>query len=236
MLRVDYGLMRYGRRELWIGAVALACVCRPAAAGMPSFVLTDLVRMRVEILSFFLVMLVGSAVGVRWIWNSLRKDFPKLPKMSFKGAAALTALWGMLFLLVLTMISGARELMTPGAWEPNGATYKLKDAGETTIEGRREKLKVLKAALWEYARGHDGRFPADVTDEAVPGWMWESGDLTRARFVYVAGRKVRDAGIVVIEPTVFPSPRLVLLGDGTITTMGDGEIESALRPAAGGGK
>jgi hypothetical protein len=30
-----------------------------------------------------------------------------------------------LFLLVLTMISGARELMTPGAWEKKGFTYQL---------------------------------------------------------------------------------------------------------------
>jgi hypothetical protein len=37
-------------------------------------------------------------------------------------------LWGLLFLLILTMISGARELMTPGAWEKHGSTYELKDA------------------------------------------------------------------------------------------------------------
>jgi hypothetical protein len=36
-------------------------------------------------------------------------------------------LWGLLFLLILTMISGARELMTPGAWEKHGSTYRLKD-------------------------------------------------------------------------------------------------------------
>jgi len=29
---------------------------------------------------------------------------------------------------VLTMISGARELMTPGAWEKDGAIYRLKGA------------------------------------------------------------------------------------------------------------
>ena len=29
--------------------------------------------------------------------------------------------------VVLAMISGARELMTPGAWEKHGATYRLKE-------------------------------------------------------------------------------------------------------------
>ena len=31
----------------------------------------------------------------------------------------------LLFVIVLTMISGARELLTPGAWEQNGGTYEL---------------------------------------------------------------------------------------------------------------
>ena len=35
--------------------------------------------------------------------------------------------WGSLFVLVLTMISGARELMTPGAWKKDGITYVLED-------------------------------------------------------------------------------------------------------------
>ena len=39
---------------------------------------------------------------------------------------AAVVLWGLLFMLVLTMISGARELLTPGAWEKKGATYQLK--------------------------------------------------------------------------------------------------------------
>ena len=30
--------------------------------------------------------------------------------------------------IVLTMISGARELMTPGAWERNGVTYRLSES------------------------------------------------------------------------------------------------------------
>ncbi len=43
-------------------------------------------------------------------------------------------IWGLLFVLVLTMISGARELMTPGAWEKEGFTYVL--AGEAENHDR----------------------------------------------------------------------------------------------------
>jgi hypothetical protein len=65
---------------------------------------------------------------VKGLWNYLAKDFQKLPRMSYGKALAAVTLWGLLFLLVLSMISGARELMTPGAWEKQGLTYKLKDA------------------------------------------------------------------------------------------------------------
>ena len=52
--------------------------------------------------------------------------FPNLPKLNFWRALGLTVLWGLLFMVVLTMISGGRELMTPGAWDRQGATYKLR--------------------------------------------------------------------------------------------------------------
>ena len=70
------------------------------------------------------------ALLVKLLWNYLAKDFSKLPPMTYRKALAAVTLWGLLFLLVLTMISGARELMTPGAWEKQGATYKLKDGGK----------------------------------------------------------------------------------------------------------
>ena len=88
---------------------------------------SDIARMRLSTISFFAVLFLLCSLAVRWIWNSLRKDFPRLPYLSFRRAVSLIALWGLLFLLVLTMISGARELLTPGAWKKDGLTYKLKD-------------------------------------------------------------------------------------------------------------
>ncbi len=98
-------------------------------AGMPSVTLTDIARMRIQSISFFLMVLLVSAWGVKALWNSLRKDFPRLPVMSYKRALAVMTLWGLIFVIVLTMISGARELLTPGAWKKDGLTYKLKDGG-----------------------------------------------------------------------------------------------------------
>lgn len=98
-------------------------------AGMPSFTLTDIAKLRLQSISFFLVVLLLCAWGVKALWNTLAKDFPKLPRMTYGRALAAMALWGFVFVIVLTMISGARELLTPGAWEKQGATSKLKEQG-----------------------------------------------------------------------------------------------------------
>ena len=47
----------------------------PALAGMPSVDLSDWAALRVEAISFFLLVLLGSAAVVRWLWNSLAADF-----------------------------------------------------------------------------------------------------------------------------------------------------------------
>jgi hypothetical protein len=99
-----------------------------ALAGMPSVSLTDVARLRVEVISFFLMGLLLSAGVVMLVWNGLARDFVWLPRLNFARACGVVVLWGLLFVMVLTMISGARELMTPGAWEKQGVTYKLRES------------------------------------------------------------------------------------------------------------
>jgi hypothetical protein len=117
-----------------IGVISLAAIVmlpRVALAGMPSPELTDIARLRFETLSFFLMVLLASAGLIQLIWNrALRPTLPRLPKLNYWRALGLVVLWGLLFVIVLTMVAGARELMTPGAWEHNGATYRLKDGGQ----------------------------------------------------------------------------------------------------------
>ena len=99
-----------------------------AWAGMPPpYTLRDLARMRLEAISFFLVVLLVSSKLVQWLWNGLRSPAGRVPWLSYPKALGVVVLWGLLFSVVLAMISGARELMTPGAWERDGATYRLKD-------------------------------------------------------------------------------------------------------------
>ncbi|MGA2497268.1 MAG: hypothetical protein ABSH20_05980 [Tepidisphaeraceae bacterium] len=100
---------------------------RPALAGMPHITFSDVVSLRVQAISFFALAFLLLSAAVMKLWNWLRNDFPSMPRLSYPRALGLVGLWGALFVLILTMISGARELLTPGAWEKDGAIYKLKD-------------------------------------------------------------------------------------------------------------
>jgi hypothetical protein len=80
-----------------------------------------------QAISFFVVGLLVCAWAVNGLWQVLRKDLTWLPSLSYARSLSLVVLWGLLFVVVLTMISGARELMTPGAWRKQGWTYRLNE-------------------------------------------------------------------------------------------------------------
>src|SRR5947209_3675384 len=89
-----------------VGLGLLLLAPTPAHAGMPTFLLTDMARMRIQTISFFLLGLLLSSALIQWIWNSLRKDFTVLPRLSYAKALCVVTMWGLLFVLVLTMIAG----------------------------------------------------------------------------------------------------------------------------------
>jgi hypothetical protein len=227
--------MTQSARTLLIALVLLVCVPSLAHAGMPSITLTDIARMRVRSISFFLFGLLLSAGCVQLLWNYLRRDFASLPRLSYGKALDVVALWGLLFVLVLTMISGARELMTPGAWEKQGLTYRLSHSSAATPpevkqeSERRQKLDRLRAALWDYARSHERRFPdSDSTDE-IPADLWLASERPPSRYLYVAGlRADQGASPLVYEPEIDGDRRFVLLTDGAIKPMKLEEILQAL--------
>jgi hypothetical protein len=114
--------------------VGMFCVGGVAEAGMPSALPEDMAtylqlheepHRRLQSISFFLVGILLSTIALKFLWNFVARDFPTWPRLSFTRAFGLVVLWGLLFVIVLTMISGARELMTPGAWKKVGATYQL---------------------------------------------------------------------------------------------------------------
>jgi hypothetical protein len=221
-------------KRAWLIA-ALASLALPgvARAGMPSISLTEIARLRFETISFFLVGFLVCSWFVRLIWNGLRSDFPRLPRLSYKRALMLVGIWGLMFLLVLTMISGARELMTPGAWKKQGFTYKLADATPSTSpdadQPRRLALDRLRAALWRYADTHGGDYPPDRSAGEIPDDVWRMSDPSGLRYIYVPGLKV-DSGPIPLayEPGLFGPDRLVLTADGAVRSMTLDEIRRSL--------
>jgi hypothetical protein len=120
--------MLKGRVFLSVFVLMVLVVSQEAFAGMAGAItLREMARLRLQSLSFFLMVLLVSAAVIRLVWNSLRKDFTRLPHLTYFKSLGLVLLWGLLFVLVLAMISGARELLTPGAWERKGATYRLSE-------------------------------------------------------------------------------------------------------------
>jgi hypothetical protein len=170
--------VRYG--ILWAAGVALFLQPQIALAGMPAVTLTDFARTRAQTASFFLVVILLSAWAVRGLWNSLAGDFARLPRLTYGRSLAVVVLWGLLFVIVLTMISGARELMTPGAWEKQGLTYRLLGTTEATPTAasdnpsssnelaaeRRTALRNLYTELLKRAVGNDGAFPSTLQKDA----------------------------------------------------------------------
>jgi hypothetical protein len=114
------------RVTMGVAALALAVWTGSAVAGMPSVTLSDAASLRLSGISFFLALLLLAAWGFKALWNYLRRDFSRLPFLSYRMALAFVLLLGLLLNVVLLMIAGTRELMTPGAWEKSGISYKLR--------------------------------------------------------------------------------------------------------------
>ncbi len=222
-----------------VAFLALLCLAPDVAhAGMGSVVptdwgramrLTDSAHARFEAISFFLVGLLVSAVVVRWLWNRLAKDFPVLPRLTYGKSLMVVVLWGLLFLVVLTMIAATRELMTPGAWRKVGMLYEVVETPATPEDTqrtaqRKEHFQRLKAALWHYAAQHDGQFPA-TADAGIPAALWEAPGGAGLRYLYVPGRSIREpTATLAYEPAVYGDQRLVLSCNGDLAMVRTADI------------
>lgn len=185
---------------------------------MPFYSLTDVATMRLQAISFFLALLLAVAFVVQRLWNWCQRDQTALPRLSYKGALGLIVVGGLLVQVVLAMIAGARELMTPGAWVKAGATYQLRRDAEAYLDlARRRDIERLRGELWRYAEGHDGALPLHEFVPELPEGLWGTIDPSGARFVYVGGRRIGDRGrLVAYEPGVFGPRRFGLYADGSI--------------------
>jgi hypothetical protein len=232
------------RQLLLVAAFAMGVFpARDVLAGMGSVVpqdwarsmrLTDSAHARFEAISIFLVALLFSAVAVRWLWNRLARGFPALPRLTLGKAVAVVALWGLLFLVVLTMIAATRELMTPGSWRKVGMLYEVVPAAAAPdrldrMAERKQHLERLHAALSDHAARYDGRFP-DAADAITPAALWEVPGGAGLRYVYVPRRSVGEPrAIVAYEPAVYGDQRLVLYSNGDIVTAQTADLQKQLQ-------
>jgi hypothetical protein len=198
----------------------------PACAGMTVIGLSDLASARIDALSFFLITYLVICWVVKLLWNHLGKTFTALPRLDYRRALGLVFVTGLMFYVVLTMISGARELLTPGAWEKQGVGYRIREGGVAAVgkEERRSRLRELQIAIWAHARNHDGKAPAGPFAAGVASTLWEypGGGL----YCLMPGVKPgvgRD--ILVYEPSAAGPRRFVLLADGAIEDFAEGELK-----------
>jgi len=210
--------LRWSPVLAWLGSTSAA----HAGMAMPTF--TDIARARLEVISFFLLAYLVLAFVYQRLWNSLAREHSRMPRLSYRGALAALVVCGLFLYVVLTMISGARELMTPGAWARSGVLYEIRDPDKDPKpwlkEGRRMSLERLRAELWLYAERHSGTFPTSREAAELPGEARRSIDPNGLSLVYVPGAKP-DSGtdVVAYEPGSFGAQRMVLLSNGDIVEM-----------------
>jgi hypothetical protein len=146
-----------------------------------------------------------------------------MPRLTYGKACGLTLLWGLLFIIVLTMISGARELMTPGAWKKEGLTYKLSEddkgtgTSEESLRERKVKLALFGEELRRWADKNDGRYP--TREEAlrdIPEAIWRVPQTLDLRYIYTGEPEAKRNQPLAHEPNIYFDPPLVLRRDGTI--------------------
>jgi hypothetical protein len=204
----------------------------PDRAGSGDAVSAGAVALRIQAISFFVAVFLLSGWLVKGLGNLARRDFPMLPALSYGRSLALVTLWGLAFVVVLTMISGARELMTPGAWRKQGWTYTLANARPDETMSRREArqrgLEQLRTALWQHAATHDGKFP-EADEPSIETALWDVPGCPGLKFLAAPDCQAESIGrLFVFEPDAEGDERLVLLTNGFIGTMRTAEIKQSL--------
>lgn len=196
---------------------------------MTVITLTDVAEARLQSISFFCVVYLLLALGVMILWNYLAKSFDWMPRINYRRALALMLVSGLFLYVILTMISGARELLTPGAWKKQGIGYELR-SGESLPEKetRKEAIHKLKNLLWGYAREHDGKLPNGIFDKSFDAYHWALPEVT-GYYAYIPTENVGGGrNVLVYEPAVMGRKRFVILTDGSIEAWSEDTLRKAL--------
>jgi hypothetical protein len=195
---------------------------------MTVYGLKDVARLRLEQISFFVVLLLVCTVLFRFLWNHGFQGLGGLPRIGFRQSFCLAMVLGLGMLVILTMISGIREVLTPGAWLRQGSHYRLTDPSQEPVQKR--NLQFLRTALIEYARTHDGRFPPHDFGEEINQKLWEAPDEKGTHYLYFGGLTTgATETLLVVEPPEFGDPRFVLTANGEMKMLSNEEISRRLQ-------
>lgn len=213
-----------------------SCLLLPsvAAAGMTSWTLTEVASARLDAISFFLLLFFLCAWLIKWSWNVLCASFPRLPRIGYKQALALMLVSSLFLYVILTMISGARELMTPGAWTKVGASYQLtppeRDPKPWLDTARIKALEHLRDALWEYAKANGGQLPPHKEGDHIDRELWAGMHPQGEKFAYRPESKPGiGSDLVAYEPESYGATRFVLTSDGNVKIWNSRELSEHLK-------
>lgn len=218
--------METGRltRLIWLAGTALVTFTNSAHAGMTVYGLRDIYRLRLEEISFFVFLLLVCGLVLKAVWNYAFQGFAAIPKLKYLQALCISLLFGLVMLLILTMISGIREVLTPGAWKHQGTSYRLNDPAQEPA--RKRSMEHLRTALFEYARSREGHFPMHDFVPEIPDKLWESPDQLGTHYLYSGGITTNTpAAPLAIEPPNFGDRRFVLRASGIIELLSSTEIK-----------
>ncbi len=216
----------------------LLSLTQHAHAGMPfnplTFKLKESAGYRAEALSFFIVLTFVLALLLKWTWNALANDFPRLPKLTYLRSLGLVFLWGLFIAVIMSMTTAARAITTPGAWERAAASaqYQLTDPRQILLQKRRERLETLKTRLLEYASSHNGAFPANIYELNLPSDAFTSAHPNAAPLIYIPLRTQTHSptppSALLYEPDLFDDDRFCLMTDGSIHQFSNRQLIDAL--------
>jgi hypothetical protein len=225
--RIKYKSAKHGLNAiLGIGLFGI----QPLQAGMTSYGIDSIAGFRLQALSFFLMLLLFLSWGLKRLWNGLRGAFPSWPILTFRWAFSLLLLFGLLIHMVLTMIAGARELMTPGAWQKDGSRYRLRAIpghDDVSRSQRLARLEEMKDRIWKYTLEHQGDVPDGPFGGEIPWQEWQA--LSGGFYCFLATKSIGGGReILLYEPAEAGTKRFVLLRDGSIEEWSESKINQAL--------
>ena len=199
-------------------ALSILAIAPTVALGSwPAKSLSNTAIQQLKGISFSLLVLIVSALLIRFFWNRIARDFKRLPEISKFRAILVVVLVGLVFISVKVVISDI-----PG-WIGRDTDLQAENDRQEQIEIaqtrelRRSAMQDLAKALTTYAAENNRRFPETTFDPAIDPAVWEMPEAYGAKYFYVPPKDAADySTIMAFESQYYNDGRMVLYADGQI--------------------